>query len=149
MRPSKDLVFMAIARLLAELATCKKRRVGCVLTDATYHIVGHGYNGPPSGHSHCTEHDCGGGAAGSNTCRAVHAEVNALMNCPAVRSIYYCFTTTFPCLSCLKNLANTSCQVILYEEETEETVEGLRRWRQAGLKAIQLIDFDEDWPRSV
>jgi dCMP deaminase len=146
MRPSKKLVFMAIARLLSELATCKKRRVGCILTDANYHIVGHGYNGPPSGHPHCTEQDCGGGdkPTGSNTCRAVHAEVNALMNCMSVRTIYYCFTTTFPCLSCLKGLANTSCQVIIYEEETEETAEGLRRWRQAGLNAMQLIDFDQD-----
>ena len=40
---------MEIALKLAELSTCPKRSVGCILLDSDMHIIGSGYNGMPSG----------------------------------------------------------------------------------------------------
>lgn len=116
MRPPLDFIMMGVAQLLSKRATCVKRAVGCVLTDSQGRIIGSGYNGVPSGAVHCTETPCHGAGqmAGSDTCQAVHAEMNALMYCKDVQTIDTCYVTVFPCNHCMKALLNTSCQRIVY-----------------------------------
>ena len=131
MRPSKQEFFMVMALLCAKRATCIRRSVGCILTNARGHVLSTGYNGPPSGRPHCTDLPCSGaeGKSGEklNICKAVHAEQNALLQCHDVYSIESCFTTVAPCPYCLKLLMNTSCKNIYYledypdEKSTEET----------------------------
>jgi len=131
MRPSKQEFFMAMALLCAKRATCIRRSVGSILTNARGHVLSTGYNGPPSGRPHCTDFSCQ--AAREKTgekldlCKAIHAEQNALLQCRDVYSIESCFTTVAPCSHCLKLLMNTSCKNIYYledypdEKSTEET----------------------------
>ena len=115
-RPSVHRTMLDITQVLSRRATCSKLAVGCVLTDALGRIVGTGYNGVPKGVPHCIDHACPGhgGAAGSDTCIAVHAEQNALMRCAHVDQVINCYVTHAPCMRCTKMLMNTGCQNIWY-----------------------------------
>lgn len=55
MRPSKDEVWMNVAREVARLSTCLRRSVGCVLIDVRGHVSSTGNNGVHSGAPHCND----------------------------------------------------------------------------------------------
>ena len=138
-RLSKDQWGIELAKVTAQRATCLRRAVGCVLVNARGHVLATGYNGVASGLPHCNEeqggklvgafggslhmvpnhpHACAGAKSPSGTnldcCQAIHAEQNALMQCKDVHDIHTCYTTTSPCVTCVKLLMNTSCQRIVF-----------------------------------
>jgi dCMP deaminase len=131
MRPSIDSTMLAVASILAQRATCRKLKVGCVLVDAKNKILGTGYNGVPGGMVHCTDQPCAGMHApkGSDLCEAVHAEQNALLQCSDVTRIDTAYVTHAPCMRCTKLLLNTSCRDIVFFDDlhTEEPAE--RLWK--------------------
>jgi len=107
--------------------------VGCVLVDGLGRVRATGYNGPPRGFNHCTpEHPCGGAALlsgdGLELCEAVHAEQNALLQCPDVETIETCYVTTAPCVTCVKLLLNTSCRRILFLEDYPHSAVSKNLW---------------------
>ena len=92
MRPTWDVHFLSIAKTVAEMSTCFRRQVGCVLVDQHKVILATGFNGVPSKFEHCRDnpgHECPGANAPSGTnldaCQAILAEQNALLHCPDVR----------------------------------------------------------------
>lgn len=124
---SKEEYFVALAQLVASRGTCVRRKVGCVLTNKHGHVLATGYNGIPMGMVHCLDQPCGEASASASgddldKCEAmsrwysctIHAEANALLQCRNVYEIDTCYTTTFPCIHCIKLLANTSCKRIVY-----------------------------------
>jgi len=121
-RPSLGTTMLGIASLLAQRATCSKLKVGCVLVDASGRILATGYNGVPRGCPHCIDVPCAGAnaPAGADLCEAVHAEQNALLQCRDVDKIHTCYVTHMPCMRCIKQLMNTSCQDIVYLDGTLE-----------------------------
>ena len=143
MRPSLDMVMMGCAIALSHRATCMKRSVGCVLTDAHGFILSTGYNGVAVGLPHCIDRGCGGelSAVGSDTCQAVHAEINALIRCKDPEKIAVCYTTTFPCNSCMKTLLNTSCYLIVYMEDHSGGPAARAKWLEAG-RSVKMIEND-------
>ena len=124
--------FMLMAQVVSMRATCKRRSVGCVLVDHYDHVLSTGYNGVASGRPHCIETPCPGAdclsGQGLDLCEAIHAEQNALLQCGDVYKIKSCFTTTLPCIHCLKLLMNTSCQFIYYCEPYSKEVEIRNFW---------------------
>ncbi len=122
MRPSLDATMLGIAQLLAQRATCTKLAVGCVLTDARGRIAGTGYNGAPHGVAHCITAPCKGSGtpSGSNSCIAVHAEMNAILGCADSQKVQTCYTNYAPCLQCTKTLLNTTCKRIVFEQDQQE-----------------------------
>jgi dCMP deaminase len=139
-RPSIDMVMLAIAHMLSTRATCRKRAVGCVLTNHDGQIIGTGYNGTPRAQPHCTYQPCVGAyaAAGTDTCAAVHAEVNALLQCSSVERIYTAYCTTLPCNNCMKTLLNTSCSRIIYSQAHDQNKHVKAMWEDAGRELIQM-----------
>lgn len=158
-RPTKDVVFIAVAHAMATRSTCLRRAVGCVLVNARGHVLATGYNGVAAGVPHCNQraadsmlcdaddvfpYACRGAyessGNGLDACEAIHAEQNALLQCRDVFAIDTCYTTTFPCVTCAKLLLNTSCQRIVYVEPYDAghmlTVE--RLWVGAGRVLKQL-----------
>lgn len=132
MRPSIDRYFIDMSRLVASRSTCVRRAVGCVLVDRRNHVLATGYNGVPAGQPHCNDvdvaagvvyfpHACAGAGARSgqnlDACHAVHAEQNAVLQCPDAYAIKRAYVTAFPCPSCTKLLLNTSCEEIVYDQE--------------------------------
>lgn len=51
-RPSWDLTWMRMARVIARRSLCDGEKVGAVITSATNRIVAVGYNNPPAGFGH-------------------------------------------------------------------------------------------------
>lgn len=121
MRPTKDEYFLKMAELVSMRATCSRRNVGCVLVDSRAHVLSTGYNGPASGQPHCIDIPCKGAACKSGTglelCEAIHAEANALLQCPDVYRIETAYCTDSPCIHCVKLLLNTSCKSIVFLRE--------------------------------
>ena len=117
-RPSLDEYFLDIATLVATRSTCLHRKVGAVLVREKY-ILSTGYNGAPVGEPHCgevgfnkPEH-----GVGMERCRAVHAEVNAIIQA-AIHGVsidgatLYC--THSPCPICSQILKNAKIKRIFW-----------------------------------
>jgi dCMP deaminase len=125
---------MGVASILGQRSTCLRRSVGAVLVDLQGHILSTGYNGVPAGDEHCLDVPCPGADLPSGTgldrCHAVHAEMNALLQCPDVQQIDTLYTTTSPCLICIRMLLNTSCERIVYGDLYDQ--EALTWWRARG-----------------
>jgi dCMP deaminase len=116
-RKSWDEYYLGIAKLVATRSTCAKMSVGAVLTKDN-RIIGTGYNGVPSGFSHCTDGSC---EKYANHCiKAVHAEMNALIHC-AKHGVSTdgttLYTTYFPCLCCALVLINAGVKRIVFEKD--------------------------------
>jgi dCMP deaminase len=113
----KISTFMGMAMQLATLATCPKRKVGCILLDKDLRIIGSGYNGVTSGEPHCDGKDC--------TC--THAEINAIDWCCDLFSVAYVITTCAPCVSCFgKIMANLPAVKTIYYYELSKNSASLQ-----------------------
>ena len=123
-RPSWDEYFMDIASLVAKRSTCMRRRVGAVMVKQK-NILTTGYNGTPSGITHCDVTGCLREQLNvpcgerHELCRGLHAEQNAIIQ--AARhgvnisdSTLYC--TNSPCIICTKMLINAGIRKIIYLE---------------------------------
>lgn len=157
-RPTSDTYFLNMATVVATRATCLRRAVGCVLVDQDKHVLSTGYNGRAAGLPHCNNgallspgggkpvetiypNACRGACAASGThldeCEAIHAEQNALLQCPDVRGILTCYCTTAPCIHCVKLLLNTGCRRIVFRDPYPSNGEAI--WTAAG-RRWDLID---------
>ena len=140
-RLSHDEIFMGQALIAAGGSTCPRRAVGCVLVDKHNYVIGVGRNGVPKGLHHCLNDPCPGAhlpsGQGLDACLATHAEMNALLQCKDVQAIKTCYTTTAPCIHCIKLLMNTSCRQItfLHGYHTDTHVSDL--WGQSTLVGSQ------------
>jgi dCMP deaminase len=113
--------FLEMAELASQRSTCLRRAVGCVLTSESNKVLATGYNGVPKGMEHCITTACSGAYSPSGTgldeCMAVHAEINALIQCSNVEAAVNCYCTTSPCVSCVKALVNSNIQTIYFIDE--------------------------------
>jgi len=135
-RPSLDEYLMSLAIDASKRTTCIRRGVGCVLANERGHVLAIGYNGVASGLPHCNEkrvsltrgpastlgtfpHACVGHGLppGQDSCEAVHAEQNALLQCRDPWEVRTAYVTLSPCKACLKLLLNTGCQRIVVLKE--------------------------------
>lgn len=123
-RPSWDQYFMDITRLVATRSSCLRRQVGAVLVKER-NILATGYNGVPSGISHCHVTGClrermnVPSGERHELCRGLHAEQNAIIQ--AARhginingATLYC--TTMPCIICSKMIINAGITKVVYGE---------------------------------
>jgi len=120
-RPSHDEYFLSILELVAARSTCMRRSVGAILVDEQHRILATGYNGPPRGRPHCTvSHPCPGAkdpAGDTRKCMAVHAEVNAILQCHRLDLVHTLYVSCTPCFSCAKMLCNTNLKRIVCVEQ--------------------------------
>jgi dCMP deaminase len=59
-RIPSDWYFLKMANLASERATCKRRKVGCILVNFKKHVIATGYNGVAAGQEHCIDNPCEG-----------------------------------------------------------------------------------------
>jgi len=123
-RPSWNEYFMKIAILTSQRSTCIRRAVGAVLVK-NKRILSTGYNGAPSGTTHCSEIGClrkklnVPSGQRHELCRAVHAEQNAIIQAAyhgvSIKGAeLYC--TNSPCSICAKMIINAGIKKIYYLE---------------------------------
>ena len=114
LRPNWDSYFMDIAFAVAERSTCDRAHVGAVLVQER-RILTTGYNGAPSGLSHCDE--VGHLIVDGHCVRTLHAEQNAIIQA-ALHGVSIGGSTAYvthqPCLNCAKMLINSGIIRVVY-----------------------------------
>jgi dCMP deaminase len=144
-RPDWDTYFMDMARLAARRSTCLRRAVGAVLVKDR-RVLATGYNGVPSGITHCEETGClrerMGIASGERheLCRGLHAEQNAIIQAAlhgvSIRdSVLYC--TNLSCVICAKMLINAGVRRIVYLDGYADPLAG-ELLKEAGVTLVRL-----------
>lgn len=150
MRPTRDEYFLTWAQHAATRGTCIRRQVGCVLINDRGHMIGSGYNGVEAGAPHCNysikedgftytkldtmayPYACEGAllasGQGLEKCDAIHAEQNALLQCPDVFTIDTCYVTHSPCVWCVKLLLGTSCLRVVFRERYAHDEPARLKW---------------------
>lgn len=137
---------MDITRLVATRSTCLRRQVGAILVKDR-NILATGYNGVPSGISHCDAAGClrerlkVPSGERHELCRGLHAEQNAIIQ--AARhginieaSILYC--TTMPCIICTKMLINAGITKVVYAEGYADDL-AREMISETGIKVIHFV----------
>lgn len=139
MRATLDEYFGNLVKLVATRSTCIRRKVGAIIVDRKGRVLSTGYNGVPRGLPHCIDAPCIGAndtPGNSDRCWAVHAEMNAILQCNSVlERAHTLYTTASPCFNCCKVICNTSITRVVSLEAYPDTY-GLMLLRQAE------IDFD-------
>lgn len=139
---------MDIARLVARRSTCLRRQVGAVLVKEK-NILATGYNGTPSGITHCAEVGCLRQQLGvpsgerHELCRGLHAEQNAIIQAAKhgvniAGSTLYC--TNSPCSICSKMLINAGIARIIYLEGYPDSL-SQEMLREAGIPEIAFAEL--------
>lgn len=146
-RPSWDSYFMQICTLVATRSTCERRAVGALIVREK-RILATGYNGAPSGLSHCPPgggaHDWPLGCLRAGHCiRSLHAEQNALLQAakigvPCDGSTIY--VTCQPCNTCAKMLINAGITRVIYEGDYPDDF-SIELFNEA---KIELLRYRED-----
>lgn len=117
-RPSWDEYFLDLAKATSQRSTCPSRKVGSVIINPeTNQVISMGYNGSPRGTAHCgpecLTRESGGGW---RNCRAIHAELNAVvsaaMNGVSTKGATMYLTTT-PCVFCSRILINAGIKKVI------------------------------------
>ena len=144
-RPSWDEYFMSIAELVAQRATCIRRRVGAILVRER-RIITTGYNGTPTNIPHCIEVGCLReqqnipSGERHELCRGLHAEQNAIIQA-ALHGVsvqgatLYC--TNMPCSICTKMIINAQIVSVYYKEGYADSL-AARLMSEAGIPFKQI-----------
>jgi dCMP deaminase len=123
-RPGWDEYFMEITRLVARRSSCTRRQVGAVLVKEK-NILASGYNGVPTGITHCAETGCLRAKLNvpsgerHELCRGLHAEQNAIIQAAKHGTNINgatLYSTTMPCIICAKMIINAGILRVVYEE---------------------------------
>lgn len=145
-RPSWDVYFMGIARVVSLRSNCVKRRVAALIAKDK-RIISSGYNGTPRGVKNCNEGGCprcngfGRSGSGLEECYCSHAEENAI-----TQSAYHgvnikdatLYTTFSPCLMCTKMIVNSGIREVVYDAHYPLVDVALKLLKEAGVKTRKL-----------
>jgi len=149
-RPDWDTYFMDMARLASRRSSCLRRAVGAVLVKDR-RVLSTGYNGVPSGVTHCEETGCLRDKLGvpsgerHELCRGLHAEQNAIIQAAfhgvSIRdAVLYC--TNLPCIICAKMLINAGVRRIVYIDGYADALTG----EMLGEVGMELVRMEERVP---
>ena len=130
-RPSFQKIYLDLAHTLAERSTCKRLRVGTVITSTDFRkVLAVGYNGNATGlHNGCDRDEPG-------NCGCLHSEENAVINCDAPRLIEkIVFVTHLPCVQCAKRLINLGNVKVIYYGQDYRLKDSLDLLASVGIKA--------------
>lgn len=137
---TKDEAYLEWAATGARLfQRCERRQYMAIIVDSYGRVVGTGYNGAPTGMSHCLEacpHRLDllhASSANTNNCIAIHAEANALMYSDfTARRGGTLYVNGRPCIECAKKIAGSGIVRVVCSDEGSGT--GVPLLEQAGIK---------------
>lgn len=145
MRPTWDEYFLEIANVAKKRSTCLRRQVGAVIVKEK-RILSTGYNGTPTGITHCEKVGCLRDKLGipsgerHELCRGSHAEQNAIVNAANFgvglngSTIY---VNTQPCILCTKMIINAGIVRIVYEEGYPDEL-SLEMIEESGIELVKM-----------
>ena len=144
-RPVWDTYFMEMAKLASRRSSCLRRAVGAVLV-RDKRLLATGYNGVPSGVTHCEVTGClreklqVPSGERHELCRGLHAEQNAIIQAAlhgvsTKDAILYC--TTLPCIICAKMLINSGVRKVFFLDGYSDTLTE-EMLAEVGLELVRL-----------
>ena len=142
-RVSKDEYFMNLAHEVSKRSTCTRRQIGAIIVSDTGEIRSTGYNGNPRGLPHCDDMGCIRdqlkipSGTRMETCTAVHAEQNALIQAGANSRGGTMYSTIVPCPICARMIINAQISRVVYSGDYSDT-EGLEILKRVGIEVIRL-----------
>lgn len=128
MRPSWDEYFMDLVETIKMRSTCIRRQVGAIIVKDN-RILTTGYNGAPSGCTHCDVVGCLRNelqipsGQRHELCRALHAEQNAIIQaarCGISIEDSTIYVTTKPCVICTKMIINSGIKRVVYKGDYQD-----------------------------
>lgn len=146
MRPSWDEYFMDIVELIKTRSTCLRRQVGALIVKDK-RILATGYNGSPTGCSHCLEIGCMReklnipSGQRHELCRAIHAEQNAIVQAANSGTSVKggtLYVTHQPCVLCAKMAINAGIIRIIYKGEYPDEL-SMSMLKEAGVE-VQIFN---------
>lgn len=163
-RPSKDEYYIRIARDVAQRSTCLRRKYGAVLVKDDV-IISTGYNGSARGEENCCDNgECWREAHNIphgeqyEKCKAVHAEMNAVINAKSDTHGATLYLAGFengkplrnvtPCELCSRVIKNAGIKKIVTHWNNDKTnnLKGVPRssgrypWGTTEIRAVESID---------
>jgi len=146
-RIDKDHYFMNIAIEVSRRSTCTRRQIGAIVVSDVGEIKSTGYNGNPRGLPHCEEIGCIRDKLGIpsgtrlETCTAVHAEQNALIQAGTNSRGSTLYSTIVPCPICARMLLNAQVARVVYIDDYSDLA-GVELLKQVGVKMTRLNKND-------
>jgi len=136
-RPSFPQIYLRLATELAARSTCKRLKVGTVITSIDYRkVLAVGYNGNASGLTNSCDRDEPG------NCGCLHSEENAVINCDSPRYVEkLVFVTHLPCTACAKRLINLGNVMRVTYNQDYRLRDSLILLEEAGI-AVSQLDLD-------
>jgi dCMP deaminase len=133
-RPSFQEIYLKLAGTLAYRSTCRRLRVGTVITTTDFRkVLAVGYNGNATGlPNHCDRDEPG-------NCGCLHSEENAVINCDAPRFIEkVVFVTHLPCVQCAKRLINLGNVKAVYYGQDYRVRDSIELFKTVGIRVEHL-----------
>ncbi len=133
-RPAFEEIYLKLAQTLASRSTCKRLKVGTVITSTDFRkVLAVGYNGNASGlPNQCDRDEVG-------NCGCLHSEENAVINCDSPRHIEkYAFVTHLPCSFCAKRLINLGNVKKVFYGEDYRNRDALTLFQMTGIEVAQI-----------
>lgn len=111
-----DELFDLVAIFYACRGTCDRLRTATILRDAENILIGAGYNGSPSGDSHCDDEGVGHLMVENHCIRTNHGEENAILNCLDLARIKDGTATIVgsPCYNCARKILTKKVKRVRY-----------------------------------
>jgi len=136
-RPGFPEIYMKLALALAERSTCRRLKVGTVITSLDYRkVLAVGYNGNASGLANGCDRDEAG------NCGCLHSEENAVINCDSPRSWQkHVFVTHLPCVMCAKRLINLGGVVRVTYLHPYRLTDSLELLKSVGVEVDQIQEI--------
>lgn len=137
-----DVMYLKIARLIAEQSYCTKRHVGAIIVKDGA-IISTGYNGTISGFENVCEYRNEAGELKTKS-DVLHAESNAITKvaCSTISTegstIY---VTCSPCVECAKLIIQSKITRVVYNIMFSKP-EGLELLQKAGVICEQVAELD-------
>ncbi|MEE4358787.1 MAG: cytidine/deoxycytidylate deaminase family protein [Desulfococcaceae bacterium] len=155
-RPDWEEYFMDITALVAKRSTCIRRSVGAVIVK-NKRILSTGYNGAPSGITHCSETGClrermaVPSGERHELCRGIHAEQNAIIQAAchgvSIRNASL-FCTNLPCSICAKMIINAGIRKVYYASGYADAMSA-EMFREADVQLQQIQSGTADNPQEI
>ncbi|HHV99165.1 MAG TPA: cytidine deaminase [Clostridiaceae bacterium] len=145
MRPTWDEYFMDIVELVKTRSTCMRRQVGALIVKDK-RILSTGYNGAPSGCSHCLETGCLReklnipSGQRHELCRGIHAEQNAIVQAAYSGTSVKdgtLYVTHQPCVMCAKMAINAGIKKIVFKGDYPDEL-SMQLLEEAGIEVVRL-----------
>lgn len=145
MRPTWDEYFMEIVELVKKRSTCLRRQVGALIVKDK-RILTTGYNGAPTGCSHCEELGCLRQQLGvpsgqrHELCRAIHAEQNAIIQAAYTGTSVKggtMYVTCQPCVLCAKMIVNAGIEKVVFRGDYPDKL-AMEILEEARIRVIRL-----------